>query len=109
MKKFALIAIGALIVGQISLRTAPQSAPAQVQAGTIRGKVVREGTMDPIADVQIFVNGPSAPSPTGPVVITPISNAGTVVLNGTVVTAIAPGALRACLCRPRLQTVVGTF
>ena len=61
MKKFALAAIVALLAGPITSKSArPQSSQPQLQPGTIHGKVVREGTSEPIPDVQIFLNAPSA-------------------------------------------------
>src|SRR6267154_6702852 len=91
MKKLALVAIAALIAGQISMKTAPQNA--QSQTGTIHGRVVRDGTMDPIPDVQIFMNGtPAAPAAS---VVTPLATKGIIIVNGAVVTATVPGAATA--------------
>src|SRR5712671_4402283 len=91
MKKLALVAIAALIAGQISLKTAPQNA--QSQTGTIHGRVVRDGTMDPIPDVQVFMNGtPAAPAAS---VVTPFATNGVVILNGIVVSGTIPGAATA--------------
>jgi len=90
MKKLTLIAIAALIAGQISLKTATRGAQAPVQTGAIRGKVVREGTREPISEVQIFLNGPSGPSAAP--VVTPFATGGVVVVNGVAVAATVPGA-----------------